>query len=87
MLLNDINLNIRSGNVRYNNKILVSDSVLSVAKNDMVNTTLPEKTSAIVPKHKHKTLIIHAQSEHTLAITYEKGKVAVVLVLTEYAFR
>ena len=41
MLPSDIDLNIRWGNVRYNNKILVSDSVLSLAKNDMVNTTVP----------------------------------------------
>ena len=34
-----MNLNIRSGTVGYNNKILVSDSNFSLGKNDKVNTS------------------------------------------------
>ena len=86
MLTSDMNLSIRSGNVRYNNKILVSDSGLSLGKNNMVNTTVLEKTSPIVPKHAHKTFIIHAPSKHTSAIMHEKEKIALLLVLTRYAF-
>ena len=38
MLLSDMNLNIWSGTVGYNNKILVSDGNFSLRKNDTVNT-------------------------------------------------
>ena len=37
MLPSDMNLNIRSGTVWYNNKILVSDEKFSLGKNDKVN--------------------------------------------------
>ena len=37
MLPSDMNLNIRSGTVGYNNKILVSDRKFSLGKNDKVN--------------------------------------------------
>ena len=33
-----MNLNIKSGTVGYNNKILVSDGPFSLGKNDKVNT-------------------------------------------------
>ena len=38
MLPSDMNLNIRSGTVGYNNKILVSDGKFSLGKNDKVNS-------------------------------------------------
>ena len=38
MLPSDMNLNIRSGTVGYNNKILVSNEKFSLGKNDKVNT-------------------------------------------------
>ena len=92
MLPSDMNLNIRSGTVGYDHKILVPDSGFSLGKNDMVNTTVPEKTSSIVSKHAHETFIIRALSKHTSAITHEEEKIALVLVLTSafviwYAFR
>ena len=37
MLPSDMNLNIRSRTVGYNNKILVSDGKFSLGKNDKVN--------------------------------------------------
>ena len=37
MLPSDMNLNIRSETVGYNNKILVSDGTFSLGKNDKVN--------------------------------------------------
>ena len=37
MLLSDMNLKIKTGTVRYNNKILVSDGNFSLGKNDEVN--------------------------------------------------
>ena len=39
MLPSDMNQNIRSGTVRYNNKILVSDGKFSLEKNDKVNVS------------------------------------------------
>ena len=47
MLPSDMNLNIRSGTVRYNNKILVSDEKFSLGKNDKVNTLLSTQPSLI----------------------------------------
>ena len=40
MLPTDMNLKIRSGTVRYNNKILVSDGNFSVGKNEKDNAGL-----------------------------------------------
>ena len=37
MLPSDMNLNIRSGTVGYNNKILISDEKFSLRKNDKIN--------------------------------------------------
>ena len=76
ILGSNINLNIKSGTVWYNNKILVSDSRFSLGKNNMVNATVPEKTSPIVPKHANETVIIYAPSKHTSAITHEEERVA-----------
>ena len=43
MLLNDMKLKIRSAAVGYNNKIVVSDSMFSLGRNNMVNTLKPAK--------------------------------------------
>ena len=70
MLPSNMYLNIKSRTAGYNNKILVSDSGFSLERNDMVNTSVPEKTShktSIIPKHTPmpkaaKThLILHAR--------------------------
>ena len=45
MLPSNMNLNIRSGTAGYNNKIFVSNCMLSFGRNKMVNTSVPEKTS------------------------------------------
>ena len=52
ILPSDMNLNIRSGTLGYNNKILVSDSRFSLGKNNMVIS--PENSS-------NKTAIVHSQ--------------------------
>ena len=41
MLPSDMNLNIRSGTVGYNNKILVSDGKFNLGKNDKVDSLKP----------------------------------------------
>ena len=41
MILSNMNLKVRSGTVRYNNKNLVSDGNFSLGKNDEVNLMTP----------------------------------------------
>ena len=63
----DMHLNIRLGTAGYNNKILVSDSGLSLGRNDMVNTSVPEKTShktPIAPKHTCMPKAANKESPH-----------------------
>ena len=53
MLPSDMNLKIRLGTVRYNNKILVSDGKFSLGKNKNVNLMVPvmksHKTNSLEP--------------------------------------
>ena len=82
MLPSDINLNIRSGVVAYNNKILISDSQLVLGKNDKVNTLELAKINHKVllkPTITHKNLEQKRINTHT--ITHEKEKVALILFL------
>ena len=80
MLPSDMELRIRSGTVRYNNKILVSDSNFSLGKNDEVN-------SLETPIKNHKTNSL--ELTHTPAIsqknqkpiTHSDEKIALVLTL------
>ena len=89
MLPSDMNLKIRSGTAGYNNKILVSDNGFSLGRDDTVNASVPKNSShraPIIPKHAHKTSIIHAHKEvpskHNSAITHEEKKIILVFVLT-----
>ena len=47
-----MNLKIKTGTVRYNNKILVSDEKFSLGKNENVNAL--EATHTFLPKAGHK---------------------------------
>ena len=83
MLPSNMNLNIKTGTARYNNKILVSDGKFSLGKNNKVLALLS------TPKISHKPTITHAQKQ---TITHEDEKVALVLSLAGgfviwYAFR
>ena len=51
MLPSNMNLNIKTGTVRYNNKILVSDGKFNLGKNDNVNA-LVLKPIISMPSHK-----------------------------------
>ena len=80
MLSSNINLNIRSETSGYNNEVLVSDNEISLGKNDMVSTSVPEKLS-----HKTPTFQKHAHKEvpsKTPQPSLTKEKIALVLVLT-----
>ena len=101
MLPSDMNLNIRSGTVGYNNKIFVSDSGFTLTRNDMVNTSAPKKssnkTSIILKKAKKICIVLkntykEVLSKHISAIMHEEEKIDLVLILTSafgiwYTFR
>ena len=82
MLSSNMNLNIRSGTVGYNNKILVSDEKLSLGKNDKVNvpamkshqTTNSNEVQAHAPTITHK-------SQEPQTITHNEEKISLVLFL------
>ena len=92
MIPSDMNLKIRSGTVRYNNKILVSDEKFILGKNEKVNSL----ESAAMKSHKdsnhvNQTEITHRDSETALThkdlekkptITHEEEKIALILTLT-----
>ena len=54
MLPSDMNLNIRPGPVRYNNKILVSDEKFSLGKNEKVNSLVLEPVISTPKMKSHK---------------------------------
>ena len=66
-LRSDMNLNIRSGTVDYNNKILVSDGKFSLGKNDKVNALVLEPVISMlshevakIKSHKYSAQPTHA---------------------------
>ena len=82
LLPSDINLKIRSGTVRYNNKILVSDAKFSLGKNEEVNSAFakPEEETTTKKDSKvvQKPTITHKNQEPT----HNEEKIALVLALT-----
>ena len=67
ILPGDMNLNIRSGIVGYNNKILVSDGKFSLGKNDKVNALELTK-----PKISHKVIQLIKTRNLRLSLTTRK---------------
>ena len=63
MLPGDMNLKIKTGTVRYNNKILVSNGNFSLGKNDEVNLTEPaiksHKTNSLAQKPNFSHGVMH----------------------------
>ena len=82
MLPSNMNLNIRSRTVGYNNKILISDSKFSPGKNDNVNTL--ELVKEVDKPKSHEVVvrptITHKDSQKQ-TITHEEEKVALILSL------
>ena len=81
VLPSDMNLNIRSGTVGYNNKILVSGSRCSLGKKNMVNSL-----ESPVPKADHlmshqKQAITHKDLGQS-TIQHEEEKAALILFIT-----
>ena len=87
MLPSDMNLKIRVGTVRYNNKILVSDGKFILGKNEKVNLMVPHKTNSIEPTTITTTQgLTHIpaisqkrQKPHT--VTHNEEKIAFVLFM------
>ena len=87
MLPSDMNLDIMSGTVGYNSEILVSDSGFSLGRNNMVNTSVPEKSShrtPVIPKYTPMPKAVLPSPKHTSAskveITYEEERVTLLLL-------
>ena len=89
MLPSDMSLNIKTGTVRYNNKILVSNGKFSLGKNDEVNETSKISHQSTITHHEleKKPNITQAQkptiTHHELAKkpTHEDEKIALLLAL------
>ena len=81
MLPSVMNLNIRSGTVGYNNKILVSDGKFSLGKNDKVN-------ALEAPTMKSHKVLVQTTTTHNNVltqkptITHKEEKIALILSLT-----
>ena len=91
MLPGDRNLKIRSGTVRYNNKILISNGKFSLGKNENINLTTPaiknHKTDSLeAPAMKSTQTALNSERaadlEQKTIISHEDEKVALVLSLT-----
>ena len=89
MLPSDMNLNIRSGTVGYNNKILVSDGKFSLGKNDKVSASFAKPEEETTTKEDSKVVqkltTIHKDSNVVTQkpiITHEEEKNAFILSLT-----
>ena len=78
MLPSDMNLKIKTGTVRYNNKILFSDGNFSLGKNDEVNALEPAK--ALEPSIKSYKAVAK-QTQAKKPTTHKDEKIALVLFL------
>ena len=91
MLPSDMNLKIKTGTVGYSNKILVSDGIFSLGKNENVNLMTPaitnHKTNSLeIPTMKSTQTVVNSERtadlEQKTIISHEDEKVALVLSLT-----
>ena len=80
MLPSNIELKIKTGTVRYNNKILISDGNFSLGKNDEVNLMTPasknHKTNSLetptIKNHKANSLETPAMKSTQTAVNSER---------------
>ena len=82
MLPSDMNLNIRSGTVGYNNKILISDGKFSLGKNEKVNAGFTEPEKETTKEDLQKLTTIHKVVTQKPIINHEEEKAALILFLT-----
>ena len=73
-------MNIKSGTVGYNNKILVSDGKFSLGKNDKVNALVLEPIISMLKVRSHEdSKVVELSQKPT--IVHNKEKIAMVLFL------
>ena len=84
MLPNDMNLKIKTGTARYNNKILASDEKFSLEKNDEVNSLVLEPAIPMPKDHLSHKAVTQQTHAYELAKkpTHEDERIALVLSLT-----
>ena len=91
VLPSDMNLKIKTGTVRYNNKILFCDGNLNLGKNENVNLTTPaiknhKGNSLETPAMKSTQTAVNSERtadlEQKTIISHQDEKVALVLSLT-----
>ena len=88
ILPSDMNLKIKTGTVRYNNKILVSDGKFSLGKNENVNFLVSEPVIPVPKGHlSHKVVAqqppggVQVPTQAKKPTTHEDEKIALVLAL------
>ena len=87
MLPSDMELRIKTGTVRYNNKILISDEKFNLGKNDEVNAGSAKSEEETTTKQTttiHKVVTKASQLPvpvEKAIITHEDEKKAVILLL------
>ena len=88
MLPSDMKLKIKTGTVRYNNKILVSDGKFILGKNEKVNLMVPAIKSHKVTQtaSNSNAVLSHApnisqKNQEPKTITHNDEKIALVLFL------
>ena len=80
----DMYFNIKSGTVGYDNKILMSNGMFSLGRNNMVNTSMPIVHAP--KKSSHMAPSVHMPSLFKLQLIRTKKKICFALVSTWYAF-
>ena len=81
MLPSDMNLNIKTGTVGYNNKVLISDGKFSLGKNEKVNALMLEPIISKGAMPSHKVVAHTHELSQKPTITHEDEKIALVLLL------
>ena len=81
-----MNLKIKTGTVRYNNKILISDGKFSLGKNENVNLMTPaiknHKTNSLEPTTTESHSSTTQGLTHAPTISHEDEKTALILFVT-----
>ena len=91
ILPSNMELKIKTGTVRYNNKILISDGKFILGRNEKVNSLEPAtmkshkdsnhvKQTAVTHKDS-ETAVTHKDLKRKLTITHEEEKIALILSL------
>ena len=81
MLPSDMNLKIRLGTVRYNNKILVSDEKFSLGKNENINALALEPVIPMPKGHPCHEVVAQKTQAKKPNISHEEEKTALILFL------